>query len=214
MGADDGLAPISGIMDLPLPKSLGESCAKLCSAADVKASDDKGKSHEGKQSGKPTSKMPASLYAAIMMYTSNAIYKDLNSALRSEDRVKIKKYFPYLRLLLEALGRLPQGKKTLWRGVGVDLYDQYAKGSTITWWGVSSCTADMNVAKSFMKGCGGKCTLLTVKTKTAADISEITFFGNEKENLLAPGTQLKITSSTRKGNVTEISMEEVGRVLA
>ena len=39
----------------------------------------------------------------------------------------------------------------------------------------------MQVAKNFMKGCGSACTLLTIKTKTAADISEITFYGNEKE---------------------------------
>ena len=41
--------------------------------------------------------------------------------------------------------------------------------------------AQAEVAKNFMKGCGSACTLLTIKTKTAADISEITFYGNEKE---------------------------------
>merc|ERR1712151_405584 len=101
----------------------------------------------------------------------------------------------------------------VWRGIGVDLYDQYKVNADVTWWGCSSCTADINVAKNFMKGCGGKCTLLTINTKTAADISDITFFGNEKENLLAPGTKLKVLNSERKGKVTEISMVETGRVL-
>merc|ERR1712066_1168103 len=100
-----------------------------------------------------------------------------------------------------------------WRGVGLDLGSKYMKGSTVTWWGVSSCTADVSVAKNFMNSCGGQRTLLTVKAKTAADISEITFFGNEKENLLAPGTQLKVLDSKKKGLVTEITMEEVGRAL-
>merc|ERR1712217_168080 len=197
-------------MSLDLPKSLEEACGKICSPADIKASSNKGKMHAGKQSGGPTKPMDPHLYGAIMLYTSNAIYKKLNEVLRSEDRTKIKAYFPYLRLLLEALGRLPQQNKTLWRGIGGDLYDQYPKGSTVTWWGVSRCTADQQVAKNFMKGCGGKCTLLTVKTKTAADISEITFFGNEKENLLAPGSQLKVLSSKRQDRTTEITMEEVG----
>merc|ERR1719245_2610619 len=124
--------------------------------------------------------MEASLYAAIMLYTSNAIYRNLNTALRSEDRNKVQKYFSYLRLLLEALDRMPKKAKTLWRGVGVDLYDQYKKDSTVTWWGVSSCTADQSVARNFMNGCGGKCSLMTIETKTATDISDITFFGNEK----------------------------------
>lgn len=210
---DAGLTPVSGIMSLDLPKSLDAACSKVCGAADIKLSNEKGKAHSSKQSGGPTSMMEAHLYGSIMLYTSNAIYKKLNAVLRSEDRASIKKFFPYLRLLLEAFKRLPQNSKTLWRGVTVDLYDQYPVGSTQTWWGVSSCTADQDVARKFMKGCGGKCTLLTVKTKTAADISEITFFGNEKENLLAPGTQLKVLSSSRKGNITEITLQEVGRVL-
>mmetsp|Transcript_33218 Transcript_33218/g.71213 ORF Transcript_33218/g.71213 Transcript_33218/m.71213 type:complete len:578 (+) Transcript_33218:72-1805(+) len=211
--ADDGLSPVDGIMELALPPTLETAASKLCALKDIKASTDKGRTHAKKQSGGPSKKMEEHLYAAIMLYTSNAIYRDLNKVLRSEDRTQIKKYFLYLRLLLEALGRLPQQIKTLWRGIGVDLYDQYQVGQTITWWGVSSCTADIKVAKNFMNGCGGKCTLLTVKTKTAADISEITFFGNEKENLLAPGTQLKVVSSKREGKVTEIHLEEVGRAL-
>ena len=32
--------------------------------------------------------------------------------------------------------------RTLWRGVSVDLYDQYEEGRTVTWWSVSSCTSD------------------------------------------------------------------------
>nr|QDO16507.1 poly [ADP-ribose] polymerase 2 [Crypthecodinium cohnii]USW07837.1 poly [ADP-ribose] polymerase 2 [Crypthecodinium cohnii] len=211
--ADDGLSPVDGIMELALPPTLETAASKLCAMKDIKASTDRGRTHAKKQSGGPAKKMEEHLYAAIMLYTSNAIYRDLNKVLRSEDRTKIKKYFLYLRLLLEALGRLPQQVKTLWRGIGVDLYDQYQVGQTITWWGVSSCTADIKVAKNFMNGCGGKCTLLTVKTMTAADISDITFFGNEKENLLAPGTQLKVVSSKREGKVTEIQLEEVGRAL-
>lgn len=211
--ADEGLSPVSGIMDMELPKSLEAACNKVCAAKDIKVSNEKGANHADKQSGKPTKPMEAHLYGAIMLYTSNAIYRTLNNVLRSEDRTKIKKYFLYLRLLLEALGRLPQQSRTLWRGVGVDLFDKYTKGSTVTWWGVSSCTADINVAKNFMNSCAGQRTLLTIKSKTAADISAITFFGNEKENLLAPGTQLKVVDTVKKGIVTEITLEEVGRAL-
>mmetsp|Transcript_44921 Transcript_44921/g.92891 ORF Transcript_44921/g.92891 Transcript_44921/m.92891 type:complete len:728 (+) Transcript_44921:46-2229(+) len=210
---DDGLLPISGVMSLPLPKDLETACSGICAAGSIKSSMARGKKHQEKQSGGPSKAMESHLYGAIMLYTSNAIYKQLNAALRSEDRNKIKKYKPYLRLLFEALNRLPQQTRTLWRGIGVDLYDQYAVGSTITWWGVSSCTSDQQVAKNFMKGCGSACTLLTVQTKTAADISEITFYGNEKESLLAPGTQLKVVNSVRKGKVSEISLKEVGRAV-
>lgn len=35
-----------------------------------------------------------------------------------------------------------------------------------------------------MKGCGTACSFLTVNTKSAVDISKITFYGNEKEQLM------------------------------
>eukprot|EP00913_Durusdinium_trenchii_P012545 g11780.t1 len=77
------------------------------------------------------------------------------SALRDEDRDQAGSYFPYLRMLFEACARLPIREVTLWRGVGVDLYEQYKVGSTITWWGVSSCTSDKAVAHNFANGCAG-----------------------------------------------------------
>lgn len=65
-----------------------------------------------------------------------------------------------------------------------------------------------------MRGCGGKCTLLTVECKTARDISCVTFYSNEKESLLAPGTQLKVKSNKTSGNITEITLEEIGRLIS
>ena len=157
--------------------------------------------------------MSAELYAAILLYTSNAIYRELNSTLRSENRKALKKYYDYLRLLFEAMDSLPKKNVTLWRGISVDLFEQYKVGETITWWGVSSCTSDESVARNFMSGCGGNCSLLIVDTKTATDISDITFYSNEKESLLAPGTQLEVVKSERKGKVSEIHLREVGRLI-
>eukprot|EP00808_Paulinella_micropora_P000299 g65520.t1 len=67
---------------------------------------------------------------------------------------------------------------------------------------------------AFMHGCGGNCTLFTIDTVTACDVSKITFYSNEKESLLAPGTQLKVKSSKRNGKISEIRLEEVGRCLS
>jgi len=211
---DDGLTPISGIMELPVPESLSKAASSVCNKGSIDSSTRQGDTLANKQAGGPVKKMAGSLYAAIMLYTSNAIYAQLNKALRELNRAAVKKYFAYLRLLFEAMDHLPKKKRTLWRGIPVDLYDQYTVGSTQTWWNVSSCTADINVAKNFMKGCGGKCSLLTVESTTACDISEITFFSNEKESLLAPGTQLQVKSRNRSGNITEITLVEVGRCIS
>lgn len=213
VAADKGATPIDGIMDLPLPKTL-----KDCGVGG-KEVDKCHKSAEklvAKKAGKPKGEMTAHMYAAILLYTSNAIYADLNKCLRDQDRSKIKKYFKYLRLLFEAMNTLPKQKRTLWRGLSVDVSGtpDYKVGNTVTWWSVSSTTADVNVAKNFAKGCGGKCTVFTIESQTATDISDITFFGNEKESLLAPGTQLKVKKSGKSGNVAEITLTEVGREIS
>jgi len=212
---EKGATPISGVMNMPVPASLTEAASGLCSKGDIDKSDKKGADFAKTQAGKPTKTMAAKLYGAIMLYTSNAIYQDLNKSLRDENRAKIKRYFKYLRLFFESMDHLPKQKRQLWRGLSVDLHDnpQYKVGSTVTWWGVSSTTADINVAKNFAKGCGGNCTVITLETKTATDISAITFYSNEKECLLSPGTQLKVKSNKRVGKVTEITVEEVGRAI-
>merc|ERR1712146_62985 len=101
------------------------------------------------------------------------------------------------------------------RGISVDLFDNsdYDKGNTVIWWSVTSTTADINVAKNFTKGCGGKCTLFTIESKTSTDIAQMSFFGNEKESLMAPGTQLQVTNKKRNGNVAEIHLKETARLI-
>lgn len=214
MKEDEGLQPIDGVMDLPCPATLQAAAAKLCDSSEISRCVTKGQELATKKAGNTKKELNKELYAAILLYTSNAIYANLNKSLREENRAAIKKYFEYLRLFLEAMAQLPQQASTLWRGISVDLFDQYTVGSTITWWGVSSTTSDQQVARNFMNGCGGKCSFLTIKAKTACDISQITFYANEKESLLAPGTQLKVVSKKRVGNVSEITLEEVGRCIA
>lgn len=215
MEEEDGLTPVSGVMQLALPKSLDEAASGLCSKGDINTSAKKGEELAKKQAGSPSRKMDGHLYGSIMLYTSNAIYRDLNQSLRDENRAKLKKYFKYLRLFFESMACLPKKKVTLWRGLSVDLHEseQYEEGKVVTWWGVSSCTSDINVAKNFAKGCGGNCTVITVESETASDISSITFYSNEKESLLCPGTQLKVLKNKRNGKVTEITLKEVGRVI-
>merc|ERR1712151_1444069 len=135
-----------GVMVLKLPDTLTEAATGICGAGDIKSCITKGKPMHKKKAGTPHKPMTPDLYGAILLYTSNAIYQKLNKALRDEDRGIVKAYFPYLRFLFEACARLPQRKVTLWRGVGVDLFPTYKVGSTIIWWGVSSCTSDEKVA--------------------------------------------------------------------
>ena len=207
------LTPISGVMAVDIPKTLWDAAKAVTNRTEVDNSVSMGSQFEARQAGGPLKYMNKELYASILLYTSNAIYADLNKSLREENRTKVRRYFSYLRLFFEAFDHLPKQNAHLWRGISCCLYDQYKVGETITWWGVSSCTSDQQVARNFMSSCGGNCTFLTVKAKTACDISNLTFYSNEKESLLAPGTQLKVLSSKKVGKVAEIELEEVGRAL-
>lgn len=156
------LAPIAGVMDLPLAKTLAEAAAGCCSSSVISGCVTKGAIMADRNAGKPLKPMSPDLYGSILLYTGNAIYRELNQVLRDEDRTRVKKFFGYLRMLLEACSRLPVKECTLWRGIGVDLFDQYQVGSTITWWAVSSCTSDQKVAQDFANSCGSGSTFLTV----------------------------------------------------
>ncbi|KAH9104069.1 hypothetical protein LEN26_015131 [Aphanomyces euteiches] len=218
MEEQKGLAPIEGIMDLPLPLTLlaaasGITQGKIIFPAAIKQCQNRGAELVKQNAGSPVKPMDKELYGAIVLYTGNWIYAQLNSCLRSENRQSIRKYFNYLRVFLEAMCRMPQKEQTLWRGISVDLFDAYEEDKVITWWGVSSCTSDENVARNFMSNCGGSCTLLRVRCKTAMDISVLSMFPSEKECLLAPGTQLKVLKRVRNGKISEIDVEEVGRAI-
>jgi hypothetical protein len=214
MKEDEGLTPIDGLLKLPLPKTLAMAASNVSDAGSIKTSQKRGEELASKQCGGPIKQMDKELYAAIVLYTGNSIYRQLNAALRSENRKQVQKYFNYLRLFVEAMEFMPKKQRKLWRGISANLFDQYTEGKVITWWSVSSCTSDESVARNFMNGCGGDCTLIIIDSKTAMDITPLSIYPHEKESLLAPGTQLKVKSRKRVGKVAEIHCEEVGRLLS
>jgi predicted DNA-binding WGR domain protein len=210
-----GLGPISGVMALPVPKTLVEACKGICNAGSVKSCEDKGKDLAKKQAGGPKKKMEPAHYGAISLYTSNAIYAEINKILRDENRGKLKKYFNYLRLFFDAADRLPSGKKKLWRGISANLSKspQYDKGKTVTWWSISSCTSSQAVANNFAGGCGPGSTVFTINSKSGFDVDSLSVFKGEKESILPPGTKLKVSSRTIVKGITQISLDEVGRAI-
>jgi len=207
------LMPITGIMDLPLLSSLSEAISGCCAQHFITQAVNSGKVLAANKAGSPTREMNRELYGSIILYTSNAIYKELNKLLRDENRRSLKKYYNYLRMFMEALFSLPKKEATLWRGISADLSKDYKVGDIKTWWGISSCTSDKNVAHNFMSSCGGDRTFLTIDTLTATDISEITLYSSEKESLLAPGTQLKVISSEKRDGIAYIHLQEVGTLI-
>ncbi len=164
------------------------------------------------QSARPGTDLSADEIAAVYLYTTeSSFYRRLNAVLRDPDREHAKPYFGYLRLLLAALPKLTGYTGSLWRGVAADLRRHYPKAGTVTWWGVSSCTAKRSVAMSFMGGTG-KRTLFEVTPAQAVGIRRYSAFTGEDEYLLLPGTRLTVTDVTTdpSGLVTVRLREEAG----
>jgi uracil DNA glycosylase len=148
--------------------------------------------------------------AALYLYTCDSgFYRQVNAALRDPDRAKIDPFRAYLRLLLAALEKIERFEGTLWRGVAADLRGHYPAGRTVTWWGVSSCTAKLSVAHSFL-GAKGKRTLFSVRPARAVGVRAFSAFSGEEEYLLAPGTALQVVAvKAERSGLCTIELEEV-----
>jgi uracil DNA glycosylase len=200
------LAPITGILAMPRPS--------FAAVLQMLAPVDKGMAFWGNKARElAEKKLVAALdveeRAAVLLYTlETALYKKLNAALRSPDRTAADLYRGYLRLLLGALSKLPVSSAVLYRGVAKDLRSEYPRGSTITWWGVSSCTSKLAVARGFL-GASGRRTLFEVHTKTAVSIRELSAFSGEEELVLAPGTALSVREVRPEASgLTTVVLEE------
>ncbi|MDI9889464.1 ADP-ribosyltransferase domain-containing protein [Streptomyces sp. HNM0645] len=209
---DEGLVlpAITGVFDTPL-MDLREAVAPVTTLLSglgrhVDRSHEFGKLRADEASGG----LSADAIAALHLYTcESAFYREINAVLRSQDRSGLVPYLPYLRLLFSAVSQLPVRTRPLWRGVSLDLRAQYPLGRTVTWWGVSSCTSELGVAKAFL-GSRGKRTLFEVVPARAVGIRDFSAFTGEDEFILLPGTQLRVTDvRAERGGLCTVRLTEL-----
>jgi hypothetical protein len=93
----------------------------------------------------------ASIYIYTMEWGDDTLYRILNKALRSENRLALKIWFPYLKLFDTALNKLPPVKEVIWRGVSLDIGKNFIKDQIITWWSVNSCHQQLMLLKNLLK---------------------------------------------------------------
>lgn len=142
--------------------------------------------------------------ASIALYTMEwspfreSVYYLLNTNLRDKNRAALKPWFPYLKLLITALQRLPHSDKRMeiYRGVHFETsndQNRYKIGEEIIWWGFSSCSADRVIAqKDQFVGENGLRTLLIIDCFKGIDIKNHSHYKREKEVLLLPATTVKV----------------------
>jgi hypothetical protein len=141
--------------------------------------------------------------ASIMLYTMewepDSLYTVLNATLRMKDRKKLKRWFSYMKLFFVALDRLPSTSgRNLFRGVKLDLSNQYKLGDIFVWWGFSSCTSSMGVLQSeqFL-GQMHKRTMFTMECDSGKDIRKHAYLHDEDEVLILPATQFEVIGCLR-----------------
>jgi hypothetical protein len=78
MKQGSGSSPISGVMERPIPPTLEAAARGISDAFSISTSRDKGSQLASSKVGSPVRPMSPELYAAIMLYTGNSIYRELN----------------------------------------------------------------------------------------------------------------------------------------
>ncbi|MFJ2135373.1 ADP-ribosyltransferase domain-containing protein [Streptomyces sp. NPDC087845] len=219
---DEGLVlpPVTGVFDTPLMdfrkavEPVSRVLAHLDRHIDLSSRFGETKAAEaasaGALSGEAVGALSADAISALYLYTcESGFYREINAVLRSSDRERVVPYLPYLRLLFSAMEALPTQTRPLWRGVALDLRSQYPLGRTVTWWGVSSCTSELGVARAFLGGRGRR-TLFEVTPARAVGIRRFSAFTGEEEYILAPGTQLKVTEvKAERGGLCTVRLTEL-----
>ncbi|MFD8644288.1 ADP-ribosyltransferase domain-containing protein [Streptomyces zaomyceticus] len=221
---DEGLVlpPITGVFDTPLMEfrkavePVSQVLARLDRHIERSSLFGETKVAEAEAAGALSGKglcgdgLSADAIAALYLYTcESAFYREINAVLRSPDRERLTPYLPYLRLLFSAVETLPAQTRPLWRGVALDLRSQYPVGRTVAWWGVSSCTSELSVARAFL-GSRGKRTLFEVTPARAVGIRRFSAFTGEEEYILTPGTQLQVTEvKAERGGLCTVRLTEL-----
>ncbi|EDQ86064.1 uncharacterized protein MONBRDRAFT_11392 [Monosiga brevicollis MX1] len=126
---DEQLAPVTGIMDMPVPPFATVMAAIIQALPSAQYAIDSSLQYAKEQNDAILS---VDEIAVINLYTqASAFYRRLNEVLRNGNRALLVPYYFYLRLFFEAVGKLHKHRganlEPLWRGVGLDLRKLYGK---------------------------------------------------------------------------------------
>ncbi|CAF3912207.1 unnamed protein product [Rotaria sp. Silwood1] len=149
----------------------------------------------------PDDKLTRDESASIHLYTMHfddgpSLYLLLNRSLRGENREALKPWFSFFKLFMTALYKLPSQSVIVWRGVrDIDLSSKYKTGTKFAWWGVISCTTNMEVLESDqILGKHGQRTLFSIECINGKSVASHSYFKNaEKEIILMPGSYFEVT---------------------
>ncbi|CAF1020238.1 unnamed protein product [Adineta steineri] len=135
----------------------------------------------------------------------------LNTILRSNDREKLKPWYLYLKLLLGALNCLPSTDRIIYRGIKLDIREQYSKNKTITWLDFALCTTSLDLLQSDKYlGKKDQRTIFTIECNSSKDITKHSYYSTTDMFMLLPATQFQIVQCVKQKNkLSWIQLKEI-----
>ncbi|CAE8601404.1 unnamed protein product, partial [Polarella glacialis] len=174
---------------------------------------------EAKQDGGSFKGDPLSVdcITALMLYSAEdlepPLYKDMNSKCYFKNRNSVRPYSKFLWLFHHALKMMPPYTgRVLYRGVKMDLKDNYPKGRKVIWHGPSSCTTDIDVltCDQFLGTTGvGTIFVIELTQHQAREITRYSLIPDEHEVMLPAGSKFEVLSQLPRGDLTIITLKEV-----
>lgn len=182
-------SPIDGYEHAPL-QTLEEATEGICTIVpDLKRHVAKAKHNCKKDSDKLTLDESAAIYLYTMAIS---FFSHLNKALRIGDREALKPWFPFLKLFITALQKLPSQEIPVWRAVSQNAPPDFKAGEIFFWWCFNSCAKAVDVLKAYL---GPEGTIFAIQAISGKDISLFSAFPEEGEIILLPGTCLRMQSN-------------------
>jgi hypothetical protein len=200
--------PIAGLLTVTIPSSLAAAVVTLQHVPSVAPHMLCAVNTATKRSQTTKFTISHELVAAVILYTQEdssllglQFYQHLNATLRARIRDNAKPYFGYLRMLVEALQRLPSHQGFVYRGIaGVDLTDIFPIGEPVRVWEVMSVSMQRRVAEGFASsGNKSQQSLLVIETQCVAVLGTLALYVGEEECLFLPGSAFMATRVERVG---------------
>ncbi|CAF2529565.1 unnamed protein product [Rotaria sp. Silwood2] len=136
------------------------------------------------------------LYSMEWNGTERSLYSILNETLNKTNREGLRPWFKYLKLFLSAVAKIRcEPGRIVWRGIKKNVSHNFPRGTRVTWWAFSSCTVTLAVLENNLYlGDEGPRTLFSIETLNARNIRDHSYYANEDEILLLPGTYMEVRS--------------------
>jgi hypothetical protein len=158
-----------------------------------------------------TEDQSAALYLYTDNYSRHSLPEVLNQALQSGDQAVIEPWLGFLKLFKNALNKLPTVKKTIWRGLPMDIFEKLKKNEELVCWSITSCSMSSNIIKHFLTDDSVFCSIESLDGK---DVRGYTQHDSDEEVLLLPGTRFRVKSKGSNNGMDRsvIDLEEISDI--